>query len=67
MAIIKYNALALVTMTLEYTIEFSSTRDDLARKVRKMITNGWEPIGGLCVDIHEDDGRFLQCMIRNRN
>ena len=53
-------------MALEYTIEFSSTKDDLARKVRKMISNDWEPIGGVCIDIHEDTARFLQTMIRNR-
>ena len=50
----------------EYTIESASTKEDLGRLVRKMITNGWQPIGGVCIDIHEDTARFLQSMVRVR-
>ena len=48
----------------EYTIERGGTLDDLARIVRKMMKNGWQPIGGICVDIHEDSERFIQSMVR---
>ena len=48
----------------EYSIESASTKDDLNRLVRKMMKNGWQPIGGVCIDIHEDDFRFLQTMVR---
>tara|TARA_S200000501_G_C20731344_1_gene702963 strand:+ start:620 stop:796 length:177 start_codon:yes stop_codon:yes gene_type:complete len=50
----------------EYTIESASTKEDLGRLVRKMIANGWQPIGGVCIDIHEDSARFLQSMVRVR-
>ena len=50
----------------EYTIERGRSLDDLARIVRKMMRNGWQPTGGVCVDIHEDDARFLQAMVRTR-
>ena len=50
----------------EYTIESASTKEDLGRLVRKMIANGWQPIGGVCIDIHEDSARFLQSMVRAR-
>ena len=50
----------------EYTIESAGTKEDLGSLVRKMITNGWQPIGGVCIDIHEDSARFLQSMVRKR-
>ena len=50
----------------EYTIERGRSLDDLARIVRKMMRNGWQPTGGVCVDIHEDEARFLQAMVRTR-
>ena len=50
----------------EYTIESSPTREDLGRLIRKMITNGWQPIGGVCIDIHEENARFLQAMVRKK-
>jgi len=51
-------------MTLEYSIESGSTRADLMRIVRKMIGKDWVPIGGVCVDIHDDENRFVQAMTR---
>ena len=53
-------------MWKEYTIEAAGSREDLGRLVRKMISNGWQPIGGVCIDIHEDSARFLQSMVRAR-
>ena len=53
-------------MWKEYTIEAAGSREDLGRLDRKMITNGWQPIGGVCIDIHEDAARFLQSMVRAR-
>jgi|TARA_B110000444_G_scaffold86897_1_gene82147 hypothetical protein len=53
-------------MWKEYTVEAASNRQDLGRIVRKMISNGWQPIGGVCIDIHEEDARFLQSMVRTR-
>lgn len=53
-------------MWKEYTIEAAGRREDLGRLVRKMISNGWQPIGGVCIDIHEDSARFLQSMVRAR-
>ncbi len=54
------------SMWKEYTVEAASNRQDLGRIVRKMISNGWQPIGGVCIDIHEEDARFLQSMVRTR-
>ncbi len=53
-------------MWKEYTIESAGTKEDLCRLVRKMIANGWQPTGGVCIDIHEDAARFLQSMVRSR-
>ena len=53
-------------MWKEYTIEAAGSKEDLGRLVRKMISNGWQPIGGVCIDIHEDSARFLQSMVRAR-
>ena len=53
-------------MWKEYTIEAAGSREDLGRLVRKMISIGWHPIGGVCIDIHEDSARFLQAMVRAR-
>ena len=53
-------------MWKEYTIEAAGSREDLGRLVRRMISNGWQPIGGVCIDIHEDSARFLQSMVRAR-
>jgi Ni,Fe-hydrogenase III large subunit len=53
-------------MWQEYTIERAPSREDLARLVRKMLGNGWQPVGGVCIDIHEDEARFLQSMVRTR-
>ena len=50
----------------EFTIERGATLDDLARVVRKMMKHGWQPVGGICIDIHEDQERFLQSMVRFR-
>ena len=50
----------------EYTVESSSTKESLTRLVRKMMSNGWRPLGGICIDIHEDDARFLQAMVREK-
>ena len=55
-----------IDMWKEYTVEAASNRLDLGRIVRKMISNGWQPIGGVCIDIHEEDARFLQSMVRTR-
>lgn len=54
------------SMWQEYTIERAPSREDLARLVRKMLGNGWQPVGGVCIDIHEDEARFLQSMVRTR-
>jgi len=50
----------------EYTIETAPNKNDLKRLVRKMMGNGWVPIGGLCIDLHEDKERYLQSMVRNK-
>ena len=51
-------------MAEEYTIESAASKEGLSRLIRKMIKNGWKPLGGICIDIHEDDDRFLQAMVR---
>jgi len=48
----------------QYTVERGPTLDDLARIVRKMMKNGWQPSGGIAIDIHEDESRFVQAMVR---
>ena len=53
------------TMWQEYTIEAGPTKEDLRRLVKKMIGNGWQPLGGLCIDLHEDNARYLQAMVRS--
>ena len=53
-------------MVLEYTIESGANKKDLIRIVSKMIKNDWTPSGGICIDIHDDENRFVQAMIRNR-
>ena len=53
-------------MWKEYPVAAASNRLDLGRIVRKMISNGWQPIGGVCIDIHEEEARFLQSMVRTR-
>ncbi len=50
----------------EYTIESGPSKEDLRRIVRKMMGNGWQPIGGLCIDLHDDKARYLQAMVRSR-
>ena len=40
------------TMWDEYTVEAGPTKEDLRRLVKKMIGNGWQPIGGICIDLH---------------
>ena len=50
----------------EYTIEAAANKEDLRRLVKKMIGNGWQPLGGVCIDLHEDKSRYLQAMVRNR-
>jgi len=52
-------------MSLEYTIETGSNKKDLIRIVGKMIKNDWVPLGGVCIDIHDDENRFVQAMTRN--
>ena len=54
------------TMWDEYTVEAGPTKEDLRRLVKKMIGNGWQPIGGICIDLHEDKARYLQAMVRSR-
>ena len=54
-------------MSNEYTIESGATKGDLRRIVRKMMGNGWEPVGGGCIDLHEDSERFLQAMVRKKD
>lgn len=53
-------------MALEYTIESGPSRADLIRIVRKMIGNGWKPNGGICIDIHDNEHRFVQAMTRDK-
>ena len=48
----------------EYTIEAAANKEDLRRLVKKMIGNGWQPLGGVCIDLHEDKHRYLQTMVR---
>lgn len=50
----------------EYTVESGATKTDIRRIVRKMMKNGWQPIGGICIDLHEDEARYLQAMVRTR-
>tara|TARA_B100000575_G_C22888481_1_gene517191 strand:+ start:466 stop:660 length:195 start_codon:yes stop_codon:yes gene_type:complete len=50
----------------EYTVESGATKTDIRRIVRKMMKNGWQPIGGICIDLHEDEARYLQAMVRIR-
>jgi len=50
----------------EYTIESAPNKNDLRRLVRKMMGNGWVPLGGVCIDLHEDKERYLQTMVRKR-
>jgi len=50
----------------EYTVEAASNRRDLIRIVRKMMSKGWQPIGGVAVDIHGEDDRVLQAMVRSQ-
>tara|TARA_B100000579_G_C22585392_1_gene735491 strand:- start:456 stop:650 length:195 start_codon:yes stop_codon:yes gene_type:complete len=50
----------------EYTVESGATKTDIRRIVRKMMKNGWQPIGGICIDLHEDEARYLQAMVRFR-
>ena len=50
----------------EYTVESGATKVDIRRIVRKMMNNGWQPIGGICIDLHEDEARYLQAMVRVR-
>ena len=49
---------------VEYTVETAATKGDLVRLVGKMMKNGWEPRGGVSIDIHEENARFLQAMVR---
>ena len=56
-----------IEMWKEYTIEAAANKEDLRRLVRKMIGNGWQPIGGICIDLHEDKSRYLQSMVRTRD
>ena len=51
----------------EYTVESGATKADIRRIVRKMMKNGWHPIGGICIDLHEDEARYLQAMVRTQN
>ena len=51
----------------EYTVESGATKTDIRRIVRKMMKNGWQPIGGICIDLHEDEARYLQAMVRTQN
>ncbi len=51
----------------EYTVESGATKADIRRIVRKMMKNGWQPIGGICIDLHEDEARYLQAMVRTQN
>ena len=53
------------TMWGEYTIEAGPTKEDLRRLVKKMIGNGWQPLGGVCIDLHEDQSRYIQAMVRS--
>ena len=53
-------------MMNEYTVEAASNRRDLIRIVRKMMTKGWQPIGGVAVDIHGEDDRVIQAMVREQ-
>ena len=58
--------LCLDCVDTEYTIECGPTRADLIRIVRKMIGNGWKPMGGVCIDIHDKEHRFVQAMTRDK-
>ncbi len=58
--------LYLVIVEIEYTIESGPSRADLIRIVRKMIGNGWKPNGGVCIDIHDNEHRFVQAMTRDK-
>ena len=51
----------------EYTIETAPNKNDLRRLVRKMMGNGWVPLGGVCIDLHEDKERYLQTMVRKKS
>ena len=53
-------------MWKESTVEAASNRKDLIRTVRKMMSKGWQPVGGVAVDIHGEDDRVLQAMVRNQ-
>jgi len=46
----------------EYTIVSCSVPDQLQRLVNEGIAQGWEPVGGVCVDSR--DGQFYQAMVR---
>ena len=52
-------------MMTEYTVEAAPNRRNLIRIVRKMMAKGWQPIGGVGVDIHGEDDRLLQAMVRH--
>ena len=56
----------LSPMWEEYTIEAAANKEDLRRLVKKMMGNGWLPLGGGGIDLHEDKSRYLQAMVRNR-
>ncbi len=55
-----------IDMWKEYTVEAASNRKDLIRIVRKMMSKGWQPVGGVAVDIHGEDDRVLQAMVRSQ-
>ena len=56
----------LSPMWEEYTIEAAANKEDLRRLVKKMMGYGCQPLGGVCIDLHEDKSRYLQAMVRNR-
>jgi len=50
--------------TMEYEVVAEESLDDLKREVKEFISNGFKPIGGICVCVGGHYTYFYQAMVK---
>lgn len=51
---------------MEYDVVYASSVEGLIKKVNQMITEGWQPQGGVTVSTQDDtEYYFYQAVVRN--